>query len=65
VASGKWQVASGEHFSDGKFAYDLPARKPIEFTRGMNGVSVNTFKIKKIDEHYQNIQVQALPLEKE
>jgi hypothetical protein len=45
--------------------YDLPATKPIEFTRGMNGVSVNTLRIKRIDEHFQNIQVQALPLEKE
>jgi lincosamide nucleotidyltransferase B/F len=26
--------------SIGPIAYDLPARKPIEFTRGMNGVPV-------------------------
>jgi ubiquinone/menaquinone biosynthesis C-methylase UbiE len=49
----------------GRLAYDLPARKPIEFTRGMNGVSVNTLRIKRTGEHFQNVQVQALPLEKE
>jgi hypothetical protein len=45
--------------------HNLPASKPIEFTREMNGVSINTLRIKRIDEHFQNIQVQALPLEKE
>jgi hypothetical protein len=55
-------VGRGRFGNEHRRFYDLPASKPIEFTRGMNGVSVNTLRIKKTDEHYQNIQVQALPL---
>jgi hypothetical protein len=58
-------VGRGRFGNEHRRFYNLPARKPIEFTRGMNGVSVNTLRIKRIDEHFQNVQVQALPLEKE